>query len=78
MGEPTAVQKDRSGIFDELRATLDKRIMFFDGGMGTMIQQLYLSEEDFRGILQGLPDKTAIVCSTCQFCQPCFVRRGGV
>lgn len=28
---------------------LEKRIMIFDGGMGTMIQRLKLEEEDFRG-----------------------------
>ena len=53
MGEPTPLEKDRSGIFDELKATLDERIMYFDGGMGTMIQQLDLSEEDFRGASQS-------------------------
>ncbi|EGD78748.1 methionine synthase [Salpingoeca rosetta] len=34
-----------------LRALLEERIMFFDGGMGTMIQQLSLQEKDFRGEL---------------------------
>ena len=29
---------------------LQKRIMVLDGGMGTMIQQLNLKEEDFRGM----------------------------
>lgn len=43
------VPKDRKAIFDELKAALESRIMFFDGGMGTMIQRLGLSEEDFRG-----------------------------
>lgn len=33
----------------ELRETLQKRIMVLDGGMGTMIQQRNLQEEDFRG-----------------------------
>ncbi|XP_028991030.1 methionine synthase [Betta splendens] len=33
----------------ELRAVLQKRIMVLDGGMGTMIQQHKLEEEDFRG-----------------------------
>ncbi|MCJ8738770.1 hypothetical protein PDJAM_G00039620 [Pangasius djambal] len=33
----------------ELRETLQKRIMVLDGGMGTMIQQRKLQEDDFRG-----------------------------
>ncbi|XP_062269769.1 methionine synthase isoform X1 [Platichthys flesus] len=33
----------------ELRAVLQQRIMVLDGGMGTMIQQHQLEEEDFRG-----------------------------
>ncbi|KAM6896918.1 LOW QUALITY PROTEIN: methionine synthase [Xenentodon cancila] len=33
----------------ELRALLQQRIMVLDGGMGTMIQQHKLEEEDFRG-----------------------------
>ena len=36
-------------ITNELVSTLEDRIMVFDGGMGTMIQNLNLSEEDFRG-----------------------------
>lgn len=32
-----------------LKEQLTKRIMFLDGGMGTIIQSLKLSEEDFRG-----------------------------
>ncbi|KAG0249775.1 hypothetical protein BG011_008939 [Mortierella polycephala] len=32
-----------------LEKTLKERIMFIDGAMGTMIQRLRLSEEDFRG-----------------------------
>ncbi|ORY00126.1 methionine synthase-like protein [Basidiobolus meristosporus CBS 931.73] len=32
-----------------LEETLPKRIMFLDGGMGTMIQKLRLEEEHFRG-----------------------------
>ncbi|XP_076856692.1 methionine synthase [Brachyhypopomus gauderio] len=34
---------------DELRDTLQKRIMVLDGGMGTMVQQRNLQEDDFRG-----------------------------
>uniref|UniRef100_A0A668ACQ3 Methionine synthase n=1 Tax=Myripristis murdjan TaxID=586833 RepID=A0A668ACQ3_9TELE len=34
---------------DELREVLQQRIMVLDGGMGTMIQQKKLEEEDFRG-----------------------------
>ena len=33
----------------EIEATLQERIMFFDGAMGTMIQRLGLQEADFRG-----------------------------
>lgn len=33
----------------ELREILQKRIMVLDGGMGTMIQQRNLVEDDFRG-----------------------------
>ena len=32
----------------DLNETLQERTMFFDGAMGTMIQQLHLSEQDFR------------------------------
>ena len=34
---------------EDIKKTLDERIMIFDGGMGTMIQNLNLEEEDFRG-----------------------------
>ena len=33
----------------ELETTLKERIMIFDGGMGTMIQQYRFTEDDFRG-----------------------------
>ncbi|XP_070783248.1 methionine synthase [Enoplosus armatus] len=39
----------RCPLESELRAVLQKRIMVLDGGMGTMIQQHKLEEEDFRG-----------------------------
>ncbi|XP_037611245.1 methionine synthase isoform X1 [Sebastes umbrosus] len=39
----------RCPLESELRAVLQKRIMVLDGGMGTMIQQYTLEEEDFRG-----------------------------
>lgn len=38
-------------IFQVLHETLQKRIMVFDGGMGTMIQKERLDEDDFRGDL---------------------------
>ena len=41
----------------ELEATLKKRIMILDGGMGTMIQSYRLEEEEFRGKL------TNFICS---------------
>jgi len=34
---------------DELVQLLQQRILVLDGGMGTMIQQRNLEEEDFRG-----------------------------
>lgn len=39
----------RCALESELRAMLQQRIMVLDGGMGTMIQQHKLEEEDFRG-----------------------------
>uniref|UniRef100_A0A4W4G870 Methionine synthase n=1 Tax=Electrophorus electricus TaxID=8005 RepID=A0A4W4G870_ELEEL len=40
---------ERGAVEDELRETLQKRIMVLDGGMGTMIQQRKLQEDHFRG-----------------------------
>jgi 5-methyltetrahydrofolate--homocysteine methyltransferase len=40
------MQPDRT---EELKRLLDKRILVLDGATGTMIQQLHLSEADFRG-----------------------------
>lgn len=34
---------------EKLQKTLQERIMIFDGGMGTMIQNCRLEEEDFMG-----------------------------
>uniref|UniRef100_A0A3Q4IA40 Methionine synthase n=1 Tax=Neolamprologus brichardi TaxID=32507 RepID=A0A3Q4IA40_NEOBR len=39
----------RCPLESELRAVLQQRIMVLDGGMGTMIQQRKLEEDDFRG-----------------------------
>lgn len=36
-------------VESELRALLQQKIVVLDGGMGTMIQQHKLKEEDFRG-----------------------------
>uniref|UniRef100_A0A8B9SCB6 Methionine synthase n=1 Tax=Apteryx owenii TaxID=8824 RepID=A0A8B9SCB6_APTOW len=36
-------------VREEIESVLQERIMVLDGGMGTMIQQHALSEEDFRG-----------------------------
>uniref|UniRef100_A0A8C9MNT4 Methionine synthase n=1 Tax=Serinus canaria TaxID=9135 RepID=A0A8C9MNT4_SERCA len=36
-------------VQDEIESILQERIMVLDGGMGTMIQQHALTEEDFRG-----------------------------
>ncbi|MCB9062094.1 MAG: methionine synthase [Halobacteriovoraceae bacterium] len=38
----------KSKAYQELSQILNKRILFLDGAMGTMIQQYKLSEEDFR------------------------------
>ena len=38
-----------SDVEAEVLATLRERIMIFDGGMGTMIQQLKFDEEGFQG-----------------------------
>ena len=38
-----------SSSIDQLLDTLDRRIVVLDGAMGTMIQGLGLTEEDFRG-----------------------------
>ncbi|XP_064365418.1 methionine synthase isoform X4 [Dromaius novaehollandiae] len=43
---PVNTQKS---VRDEIESVLQERIMILDGGMGTMIQQHALSEEDFRG-----------------------------
>ena len=34
---------------DFLKSELNKRILFMDGAMGTMIQQYHFVEEDYRG-----------------------------
>ncbi|KAM7172061.1 methionine synthase isoform 1-T1 [Macrochelys suwanniensis] len=39
----------KKSLKDEIESILRERIMVLDGGMGTMIQQHALSEEDFRG-----------------------------
>ena len=39
----------QSSLEGYLREAFTERIHFLDGGMGTMIQQLGLGEEDFRG-----------------------------
>src|SRR4051812_10348221 len=38
-----------TAIFKSLENLLKQRILFFDGGMGTMIQSFKLEEKDFRG-----------------------------
>ncbi|MBJ77954.1 MAG: methionine synthase [Planctomycetes bacterium] len=43
-------QSDHSSpVRDQLDALLSERILILDGAMGTMIQDLHLEEEDFRG-----------------------------
>lgn len=39
-----------SPIIAKITQTLEKRIMFFDGAMGTVIQNYHLEERDFRGL----------------------------
>ncbi|KAJ2249233.1 hypothetical protein GGH97_001401, partial [Coemansia sp. RSA 475] len=39
----------RRAATEYIESELNKRIMFLDGAMGTQIQDLRLSEEDFRG-----------------------------
>lgn len=56
-----------SDVAAEIEATLKKRIMILDGGMGTMIQSYYLEEEDFRGKCFKINHITAKDCSV-QFC----------
>ncbi|KAL1264896.1 hypothetical protein QQF64_005251 [Cirrhinus molitorella] len=50
---PTIHQSSAAGraasLRDELTGLLQQRILVLDGGMGTMIQQRNLEEEDFRG-----------------------------
>lgn len=47
---PTASSEMMSAnVKDSILKTLNERIMIFDGGMGTMIQQHRFEEEDFRG-----------------------------
>lgn len=56
-----------SDVAAEIEATLKKRIMILDGGMGTMIQSYYFEEEDFRGKCFKINHITAKDCSV-QFC----------
>ncbi|KAK3586830.1 hypothetical protein CHS0354_034868 [Potamilus streckersoni] len=49
MPPTTQTEQISNGVAAELIQTLKERIMIFDGGMGTMIQQEQLQEKDFRG-----------------------------
>ena len=40
------IKKDKTKLIEKI---LKKRILYLDGAMGTMIQNLNLSERDFRG-----------------------------
>ncbi|MBQ8070392.1 MAG: hypothetical protein IJ202_06050, partial [Bacteroidales bacterium] len=44
--------KDPKALRGEILSILQKRIMVIDGAMGTMIQNHFLSEKDFR---EGAP-----------------------
>ncbi|OWK63130.1 Methionine synthase [Lonchura striata] len=46
---PTGPPDPQKSVEDEIESILQERIMVLDGGMGTMIQQHALTEEDFRG-----------------------------
>ena len=46
---PSVVLKKESESAQHLRQLLQKRIVFLDGAMGTMIQHYRLEEADFRG-----------------------------
>ncbi|XP_068866437.1 methionine synthase isoform X4 [Aphelocoma coerulescens] len=46
---PTGPPVPQKSVEDEIESILQERIMVLDGGMGTMIQQHALTEEDFRG-----------------------------
>uniref|UniRef100_H3B9U9 Methionine synthase n=1 Tax=Latimeria chalumnae TaxID=7897 RepID=H3B9U9_LATCH len=60
----------KNGLRDEIESVLRERIMVLDGGMGTMIQQRRLEEEDFRGeefkdhpkSLKGNNDLLSVTC----------------
>eukprot|EP00794_Sanderia_malayensis_P019825 gene19825-21765_t len=45
----TKMNLSSDSIFSKLNSILSERIMIFDGGMGTMLQQYRLKEEDFKG-----------------------------
>lgn len=39
----------KKNLKEEIESILRERIMVLDGGMGTMIQQYFLEEEEFQG-----------------------------
>lgn len=41
--------REQDDIFEYLSAVMQENMLIFDGGMGTMIQKLKFSEEEFRG-----------------------------
>jgi 5-methyltetrahydrofolate--homocysteine methyltransferase len=49
MSEPHIAPADGADVLTALRETAAKRILVLDGAMGTEIQALRLTEEDFRG-----------------------------
>lgn len=49
MTHTTQDDRTRTNIKEQITKILEKRIMIFDGAMGSMIQRWKLSENDFRG-----------------------------
>ena len=58
-----------SGVGCRLAETMKGRIMILDGAMGTMIQQLKLEENDFRGeirmyLMRRVRQLYVVVCTS--------------
>jgi 5-methyltetrahydrofolate--homocysteine methyltransferase len=67
--ESIRTEKPKTDPFERLKHEVDKRILLFDGAMGTMVQEFRLSEEDYRGERfadhpKDLKGNTDILCLT--------------